>query len=400
MDMILSPSSLTCSICSASSSDGNTRVLLCSGCACLHLCEGCARTTTRHPQSECARLSTARQGAIDGGFYEFPFAWYPRESVTFGCISEMLEYVRVKPCSAVAELLKPRAPPSTFFPFPPVQSARCQPRERYERTKNHMRLFWGAEGDAFFLAGGATGETAPDGDREDGLRPQPAIMTGWGSYVDMRSGSGYFPLVLDSAMSVYAAVARYCRLASGPRLAPVNTGTINITLLGVEVGHEVRYWPTFLELFNVLPDTMTIRLVMVGPELPSGMGGLRHTIHLSNERELIVEMRQESCGDDMELLAGSQVLCALNAGLPAYHAWEEGLRAIKKSGFAGVFLVTDLVEEALFLSRQALVRVFGDTVGKVNINGFRRPDACVRPDGHAMPSCGSNAFVCFVDCFH
>eukprot|EP00205_Picochlorum_sp_RCC944_P006189 CAMPEP_0182614648 /NCGR_PEP_ID=MMETSP1330-20130603/31355_1 /TAXON_ID=464278 /ORGANISM="Picochlorum sp., Strain RCC944" /LENGTH=120 /DNA_ID=CAMNT_0024834483 /DNA_START=199 /DNA_END=558 /DNA_ORIENTATION=- len=120
---------------------------------------------------------------------------------------------------------------------------------------------------------------------------------------------------------------------------------------------------------------MTIRLVMVGPELPSGMGGLRHTIHLSNERELIVEMRQESCGDDMELLAGSQVLCALNAGLPAYHAWEKGLRAIKKSGFAGVFLVTDLVEEALFLSRQALVRVFGDTVGKVNINGFRRPDA-------------------------
>jgi hypothetical protein len=310
----------------------------------------------------------------------------------------MLEYIGVRPGSAVARLLKPRVqlctPASSFFPLPPDPSVNCHPSELYERTKKHMREFWGAEGEEFFLGMGAAGGTASGVAWKDGMRSQSPTMTDWGSYIDERYGSGHFPLILDYAMSVYAAVARY------RRLAPANTRKINITLLGVEVGHEVCYWPTFLELFNVLPDLVTIRLFMVGPELPSGISGLQRTIHLSNERKLVVEMRQAYCENDMELLAESHVLCALNGGLPAYRAWERGLEAIKLSGFSGVFLVTDLVEEALYLGRQALVRVFGDTVGEVKINGFRRPDACVRHGGHAMPSCGSNAFACFVDCFH
>lgn len=324
--------------------------------------------------------------------------------MTFGCVGDMLEYLGVTPSSAVARLLKLRAQPSTpsssIFPFPPDQSDDCEPGQQYESTKKHLRAFWGEEGDEFFLGTWTTGRLASCGAWMDSSLSRRSVMTDWSSYIDARRGSRHFPLVLDSAMTVYAAVARYRHLACTGRHAQGSTGTIKITLLGVEVGHESCYWPTFLELFNVLPDLRTIHLFMVGPELPSGTSRLRHTVHLSNERSLVVEMRQASCEDDMKLLAESHVLCALNAGLPAYHAWEPGLWAIKMSGFSGVFLVTDLVEEALYLGRQLLVRVFGDAVGQVEVNGFRRPDACVRPGGHAMPSCGSNAFACFVDCFH
>ena len=315
----------------------------------------------------------------------------------------MLEYLGVKPGSAVAQLLAQSAvrnsSKGSIYPFPNGTRSETDSKSILEDVQQHMDAFWGSEGNAFFLGRGAGTGAASHPVYATQTVPKTSIISDWDTYIAMRPGSGHFPLILDSAMTVYAAIARYRRLRCA-RAQDDDRNVIKVTLLGVEVHHEARYWPTFLELFNVLPDAATIRLVMMGPELPTALHGLQHSVIFSRGRKLEVEMRQADCEGSEELLADSHVLCALNAGLPAYHSWETGLLAIKQSGFRGVLVVTDLVEEALYLGRELLVRVFGDRVGQVEVNGFRRPDACVRPSGHAMPSCGGSAFTCFVDCLN
>ena len=61
--------------------------------------------------------------------------------------------------------------------------------------------------------------------------------------------------------------------------------------------------------------------------------------------------------------------------------------------------VTDYVEESLWRGREGvLLGRSGWVVGEVEMNPWRRPDACVVRGGHGMPTCGGNAFRCFVDC--
>lgn len=398
-----SPTRSSCSICNTES--GN--VTLCRECACLYVCQECAHY---HPTGECRRLKRSRLAALEGGFYEFPFAWYPMPSTTFGSMAAMLEHVG---CAepAVARLLLgatgatlTSASKWSTFPFPV--------REQGIDTIEHMKEFWGTTGNAFVLGEGRPCSLPP---------PTTAAIADWQSYVVSRPDAGHFPLIMDSAMTVYAGIQRYLSMGrSNPSDARnVPKTSPKVTLLGVEDRHEVRYWPTFLELFNVLPDVSTIHIAMIGPEIPSVMNGRRGTV-THRGKTLTVELRQASCQEDgcRELLAQSHVLCALNAGLAAYRSWDAGLDAIKRSGFSGVLQVTDYVEESLYQGRRALLRVFGEEcVGEISINPFRRPDACVRSGGSGgmggahdsddsddpdaapgMPSCGSNAFRCFVDC--
>jgi len=75
------------------------------------------------------------------------------------------------------------------------------------------------------------------------------------------------------------------------------------------------------------------------------------------------------------------------------------MRGREGGGWGGVLQVTDYVEESLWRGREeVLLGRSGWVVGEVEMNPWRRPDACVARGGHGMPTCGGNAFRCFVDC--
>jgi len=210
-----------CSICNGASA------VLCAGCSCLYLCAGCQRQGRGHDAASCRRLEAGRLAALGGGFYEFPFAWYPpgrASAAKFGSVAELLEHAGCRE-PVVARLLLRRDDRDVFpFPFFWVDDdddddnedddddddaeggAKDEGEDRGEdAVMEHMGGFWGATGNAFVLAGIGRGK------KERKVSPSD-----WRSYVEARPGAVHFPLILDSAMTVYAAIERRFRSSGRP----------------------------------------------------------------------------------------------------------------------------------------------------------------------------------------
>ncbi|XP_010529428.1 PREDICTED: zinc finger MYND domain-containing protein 15 [Tarenaya hassleriana] len=218
----------------------------------------------------------------------------------------------------------------------------------------------------------------------NGIGPGPILLSDWSEYYKLRSLSPSSPVadILSHPLTLYHILTT---LSVHSKNLLLRGKEVNVHYLGPEP--ELDWIQAFAEIGHLLKGTGTVKITMVGPEVPSDMSGT--TRSSSNSSIVKVHFVKGLYQEEAAYLASPDVVVALNCDLDGFSSWEGALEVMNKMGFLGFF--TNKTEDSCRNAKASLRSAGMEISYPVCPNPFRSP---VRTfEGSNNLPCYSNAFI-------
>ena len=193
------------------------------------------------------------------------------------------------------------------------------------------------------------------------------IVHSWAEYYAFRGIEPASPiaLILSFALTVYHAIVLCC--TRGGAVLAGSDDVIVCHCLGA-ASREAALEPTFAELTVLLPATK-LRLVLIGPDAPSGSGETRRTE--GRHGGWLEVIWQRGLYEDIDLQPPSLAV-ACNSGIFEYDSWQPTIAVLEEHSTPFVF--TDYSEMGLVGAAVAIREHHGLRLSlPITLNPFRQP---------------------------